>query len=49
MNIHAATIHIHDTSLTGGLITYKVCHIEIETSLDKVVDLLHQAIPTRLH
>ena len=28
--------------------TYKLCYIDIDTSLDKVVDLLHQAIPTCL-
>ena len=47
--MHAATIHVHDTSLTDGHTTYKICHIDIDTSLDKVVDLLHQAIPTCLH
>ena len=46
--MHAATVHVYDTFLTSGHTTYKVCHIDNETSLDKVLDLLHQAILTRL-
>ena len=42
------TVTIADTSLQGRQTTYKVCYIDIDTSLDKGVDLLHQAIPTCL-
>ena len=40
--------HVVNVSLSGRQTTYKVCHIDIDTSLDKVVDLLQQAIPTCL-
>ena len=58
-SVHTATIHIHDNSYVkivitvnlshaGRQTTYKVCHIDIDTSLDEVVDLLHQTILTCL-
>ena len=57
--VYTATIHIHDNSYmeivttvnlshSGRQTTYKVCHIDIDTSLDEVVDLLHQTILTCL-
>ena len=47
--MHAVTIYVHDTSLKGGHTTYKICHIDIDTGLDKVVDLVQQAILTCFH
>ena len=58
-SIHPVTIHIDDSNCVetvtiadkppeGRKTTYRVCHIDNDTSLDKVVNLLHQAIPTCL-
>lgn len=41
-------VTIVSTSLWGTQTTYRVCHIDIDSSLDEGVDLLHQTIPTCL-